>query len=56
MNKLLKYSGLLLIIIAVIILGVYSYANLVSNTLLAISILMLVGGLAVHIIMGKILD
>lgn len=56
MNQFLKYSGVLLILFGVIILGIYAYRSLVSNTLLIVSALLLIGGLAIHIILNKILD
>lgn len=56
MNQFLKYLGVLLILVAVGILGVYVYKNVTSNTLLVVSALLLVGGLAVHVIINKIVD
>jgi len=56
MNQLLKYLGVFMILIAVVILSLYVYENAVSNTLLIVSGLFLIGGLAVYIILNKIME
>ncbi len=56
MNQLLKYLGVFMILIAVVILGLYMYENAVSNTLLIVSGLLLIGGLAVYVILNKITE
>lgn len=45
-----------MILIGVVILAIYAFENSVNNTLLVISGLLLVGGLAIHIILNKIID
>jgi hypothetical protein len=56
MNELLKYLGIILILAGVIALGVYATHDIISNTLLAISALLLVGGVAVHVIANKAVE
>lgn len=56
MNEFLKYLGVLLILIGVGVLGWYSYQNPTENAMLIAATLLLVGGLALHIILNRILD
>ena len=55
MKQLLKYSGIILIIIAVILLGIYMYKGLVSNALLVVSAALLVVGLLGYIVVNKLI-
>jgi len=58
MNELIKYFGVILIIIAVGILGYYASEGgmIRSNTLLVTSLVLMIGGLVLHIILNRILD
>jgi len=56
MKKLIKSSGLIIIIIAVILLGIYAFSNFVENTILIISAVLLVVGFLVYIITNKMVD
>ena len=56
MNIFLKNFGILLIILGVVILGVYTFNTPVSNVPLAFSGLLMVGGIAVHVIINRIMD
>ncbi|WP_158522749.1 hypothetical protein [Geofilum rhodophaeum] len=56
MNDFIKYLGVLLILIGVGVLGWYSIQNPTGNALLIAATLLLVGGLALHIILNRILD
>ena len=55
MKQLLKYSGVMVIIIAVILLGIYFYLEPVSNILLGISGLLLIIGFFGYIITNKLI-
>jgi multisubunit Na+/H+ antiporter MnhG subunit len=56
MNTFLKNFGIILIIIGVIVLGLYSLNPPTSNTPLAMAALLMVGGIAVHVIFNRIID
>ncbi|WP_016777836.1 hypothetical protein [Anaerophaga thermohalophila] len=53
MKYLLKNLGILFIIAAVVILGVYAINSYTDNIYLIISMLLLIGGLFVHIILNR---
>lgn len=53
MKYLLKNLGILMIIAAVVILGVYAMNNYVDNIYLVVSLLLIIGGIAAHIILNK---
>ncbi|WP_462317723.1 hypothetical protein [Marinilabilia sp.] len=53
MKYLLKNLGILMIIAAVVILGVYAMNNFVDNIYLIISLLLLIGGIFAHIILTR---
>ncbi len=56
MKEFVKSLGMLVILVAVGIL-IYYFANkLINNTYLAIAGLLLVGGIAVHIIANRAID
>ncbi|WP_430812138.1 MULTISPECIES: hypothetical protein [unclassified Carboxylicivirga] len=56
MNTFLKNFGILLIIAGVVVLAVYAMNPIVSNTPLALAALLLIGGIAVHIILNRVLE
>jgi hypothetical protein len=56
MKELLKYLGLFLILTGVVVLGIYAFASMVSNLLLIIAGLLLVGGVALYILFNRIFD
>ena len=53
MKYLLKNLGILFIIAAVVILGVYAVNSYTDNIYLIISLLLLIGGLFVYILFNK---
>jgi hypothetical protein len=53
MKYFLKNLGLLMIIAAVIMLAVYAKNNLIANTYLIVSLILLVFGIVVHIFTNK---
>jgi drug/metabolite transporter (DMT)-like permease len=56
MKDLLKYLGIFLILIGVVILGFYAFQSMINNLLLVIAGLFLVGGLVLYIIFNRIFD
>ncbi len=58
MNELIKYFGVILIIIAVGLLGYYASAGglITSNTLLVTALILMIGGMVLHIVLNRILD
>ncbi|WP_157363793.1 hypothetical protein [Alkaliflexus imshenetskii] len=56
MNEFLKYAGVVLVLLGVVLLGVYAFQNMVSNTLLVVSALLLIGGVAMHVILNRIFE
>ena len=54
MKILLKYSGIVLIIAAVVLIGLYIFFNMVSNTVLVVSGALLIFGLLGYIYTNKI--
>lgn len=56
MNAIIKYSGVLLVFIGVVILGVYSAHPTVSNTPLVSSLLLMIGGMIIYIVLNKLFD
>ncbi len=56
MNDFLKYAGVVLILLGVVLLGVYAFKNMISNTLLVVSALLLIGGVAIHVILNRIFE
>ncbi|WP_169315026.1 hypothetical protein [Marinilabilia salmonicolor] len=53
MKYLLKNLGILMIIAAVVILGVYAMNNYIDNIYLIVSLLLIIGGIAAHILLNK---
>ncbi|MDG5799149.1 hypothetical protein QA597_02095 [Marinilabiliaceae bacterium ANBcel2] len=56
LKELLKYLGIIFMIIGVAILGYYIFNNLINNGLLILAGALMVGGVAVHVIMTRILE
>jgi len=56
MNAIVKYLGVLLVFIGVIILGVYAANPSVSNTPLVSSLLLMIGGMIIYVVLNKIFD
>lgn len=56
MKELLKYLGVFLVLIGVVILGVYAFQSMINNLLLVVAGLFLVGGLVLYIIFNRIFD
>jgi hypothetical protein len=53
MKELIKNSGLIVILIGVIILGYVVFTQVQTNSKLAISAVLIVGGLVLHILVNK---
>jgi uncharacterized protein YjeT (DUF2065 family) len=53
MKELLKNAGLIVILIGVIILGFVVFTRVQTNAKLAISMILVVGGLLLHIFLNK---
>ncbi|WP_198416686.1 hypothetical protein [Marinilabilia rubra] len=53
MKYLLKNLGILMIIAAVVILGVYAMKDFIDNIYLIISLLLLISGIFAHIILNR---
>lgn len=56
MKEFIKSLGMLILLIAVGILIYYFANDLINNTYLAIAGLLLLGGIAVHIIVNRTMD
>ncbi len=56
MNQFLKNFGVLLIMLGVLVLGYYMLRMPVGNMLLALAGLLMVGGIAAHIILNRIIE
>jgi uncharacterized protein YjeT (DUF2065 family) len=56
LKELVKNSGLLVILAGVILLGVVVFTKVQTNTHLAISLVLIVGGLLAHILINKMVD
>jgi hypothetical protein len=53
MKYLLKNLGILMIIAAVVVLAIYAVNNYIDNIYLIVSLLLIIGGIAAHIIFNK---
>jgi hypothetical protein len=56
LKELLKNAGLLIILIGVIVLGVVVFAGTQTNTLLGLSLGLIIVGLIAHIVIHKMVD
>ncbi len=56
MNELLKNLGIIFVIAGVAVIGIYALNTPVSNTTLIISGALAIGGVALHVILNRILD
>ena len=56
LKDLLKNAGLFVILIGVIILGVVVFAKVQTNSFLGLSLILIVGGLLAHIVIGKYVE
>lgn len=56
LKELIKNSGLIVILIGVIILGVVVITKIETNSHLLLSLALIVGGLLAHIIVNKYID
>ena len=56
MKDLYKNAGLLIILIGVIFLGIVVFTNQQTNPKLAISMILVIGGLLAHIIINRYID
>ncbi len=55
-KELLKNAGLLIIMIGVIVLGVVVFTGVQTNSLLGLSLGLIIGGLLAHIVINKLVD
>jgi len=53
MKYLLKNLGILMIIAAVVVLTIYAVNNYIDNIYLIVSLLLIIAGIAAHIIFNK---
>ncbi len=56
MNQFLKNFGIIMIIIGVAVLAFYTLNTPVSNTPLVLAGLLMVGGVAAHIILNRVVE
>jgi membrane protein YdbS with pleckstrin-like domain len=56
MNELIKYFGVILVIIGAGVLGYYAANHITSNSPLVAALLLMVGGMVVHIVLNRVLD
>jgi len=56
LKELIKNAGLLIILIGVIVLGVVVFTGTQTNSLLGLSLGLVIGGLLVHIVINKLID
>jgi len=56
MNELIKYFGVILVIIGAGVLGYYAANHITSNAPLVTSLLLMVGGMIVHIVLNRFMD
>lgn len=56
MKYLIRNLGVLMIIAAVVLLGLYAFNNMVQNTYLIISLALIISGVIIHIIVNKIVE
>lgn len=56
LKEFLKNAGLLVILIGVIILGIVVFAGTQTNSLLGLSLGLIIGGLIAHILINKMVD
>jgi hypothetical protein len=56
LKEFLKNAGLLVILIGVVILGIVVFAGTQTNSLLGLSLGLIIGGLIAHILINKMVD
>jgi len=56
MNQFLKNFGIILIVLGVGVLAFYTINNPVSNTPLVFAGILMIGGIAAHVILNKIIS
>lgn len=56
LKELLKNAGLLIILIGVIILGIVVFSGVQTNSLMGLSLGLIIGGLIAHIVIGKVVE
>jgi hypothetical protein len=56
LKELLKNAGLLIILIGVIILGIIVFSGVQTNSLMGLSLGLIIGGLIAHIVIGKLVE
>lgn len=56
MNQFLKNFGIILIILGVCVLAFYTINSPVSNTPLVFAGILMIGGIAAHVILNKIIS
>lgn len=56
LKDLLKNAGLLIILIGVVVLGIVVFTGVQTNSLLGLSLGLIIGGLLTHIVINKLVD
>jgi hypothetical protein len=56
MRELIKNAGLLIILIGVIVLAVVVFGGVQTNSLLGLSLGLVIGGLLAHILINRLVD
>jgi len=56
LKELLKNAGLLIILIGVVVLGIVVFTGVQTNSLMGLSLGLIIGGLLAHIVIGKLVD
>ncbi len=56
LQELLKNTGLLIILVGLVILGVAVFTEVQTNSFLLLSLGLIIGGLIAHIVISKIVD
>ncbi len=56
LKELLKNAGLLIILIGVIVLGIVVFTGVQTNSLMGLSLGLVIGGLLAHIVISKLVQ
>ena len=56
MNEILKYTGVIVLLVGVLVLAVPFFSGTMTNTLLLVGLLLILAGFFTHIFLNKKLD
>ncbi|URW79438.1 hypothetical protein [Xiashengella succiniciproducens] len=56
MKEFVKYLGVFVVLIGVVLLAVYTFQRQTENTLLLASIIAVISGVLAHIVLNKVID